>query len=107
MSTEFLDDNAQHAIKSGSGPMTVADESKTRTGGCHCGRVRYQVACDLGVVLDCNCSHCAKRGALWTFVPPDGFTLIAGGDGLTDYQFNKKVIHHLFCPDCGTSASAG
>jgi hypothetical protein len=63
--------------------------------------VRYEVATDLAMVLDCNCSHCSKRGALWTFVPAGEFTLTDGGDNLVDYRFNKKVIHHLFCRNCG------
>jgi hypothetical protein len=33
-------------------------EPATHGGGCHCGRVRYEVATDLGTVIECNCSHC-------------------------------------------------
>jgi len=29
------------------------------------------------------------------------FKLIQGEDALTDYQFGKKKIHHLFCRSCG------
>ena len=76
-------------------------ETKTYTGGCHCGRVRYEVTTDLASVMECNCSHCSKRGLLLTFVAPDKFTTLAGDHGLTDYQFNKKMIHHLLCPSCG------
>jgi hypothetical protein len=81
-------------------------ETRTMTGGCHCGRVRYEVTTDLAVVMECNCSHCSKRGLLLTFVTPDKFRSISGDDGLTDYQFNKKVIHHLMCPDCGIESFA-
>jgi len=83
-------------------------ETKTYAGGCHCGRVRYEVATDLATVMECNCnwSHCSKRGMLLTFVTPDKFTALAGGDGLKDYQFNKKMIHHLLCPDCGIESFA-
>lgn len=81
-------------------------ETKTYTGGCHCGRVRYEVTTDLGTVMECNCSHCSKRGLLLTFVTPDKFNPITGDDGLEDYQFNTKVIHHLLCPDCGIESFA-
>lgn len=76
----------------------------TYTGGCHCGRVRFEVETDLGMVLACNCSFCQKRGALWTYVGQDAFKLLSGDGALADYQFNKKVIHHLFCPACGVGA---
>jgi hypothetical protein len=79
-------------------------ESKTYSGGCHCGEVRYEVKTDLGKVISCNCSFCSKKGLLLTFVPPEAFNLRSGDDSLTDYQFNKKRIHHLFCNICGTSS---
>jgi hypothetical protein len=79
-------------------------ETKKYGGSCHCGRVRYEVETDLGMVLSCNCSLCTKRAALWAYVGPDQFNLLSGKDELADYQFNKKVIHHLFCRYCGVGS---
>jgi hypothetical protein len=75
-------------------------------GGCHCGAVRYEVEMDLAKVISCNCSHCGKKGMLLAFVPSEQFRLLSGGDNLTDYQFNKKIIHHLFCSTCGVQSFA-
>jgi hypothetical protein len=81
-------------------------EPTTYAGGCHCGQVRYEVKADLSRVMSCNCSICAKRGALLAFVPEGEFKQTSGSDDLTDYQFNRKVIHHLFCPTCGVGSFA-
>ena len=81
-------------------------EARSYAGGCHCGRVRYEVTTDLDPVLSCNCSMCQMRGALWTYVAPAQFKLLAGADNLTDYQFNTRTIHHLFCRTCGMSSFA-
>lgn len=78
--------------------------SKSYSGGCHCGAVRYTVRADLGMVIACNCSICSKRAALLSFAPASAFTLERGESSLTDYQFNKKVIHHLFCATCGIAS---
>jgi hypothetical protein len=80
---------------------------KTYTGGCHCGKFRYEVDTDLEKVIECNCSHCFKKGLLLTFVPEVQFRLTEGNENeLTEYLFYKKKIHHLFCPVCGVQSFA-
>jgi hypothetical protein len=81
-------------------------KNKTYTGGCHCGKVRYEVAMSLDRIISCNCSICSKTGTLLAFVPADQFKLLSGENNLTDYQFNKKVIHHVFCSTCGVRSFA-
>ena len=81
-------------------------ESRTYSGGCHCRRVQYEVSTNLTPVIACNCSHCQPKGLLLTFVPPEQFTLRAGEGELTEYQFNKHIIHHLFCGTCGVQSFA-
>lgn len=76
------------------------------TGGCHCGKVRYEVETELDQVVSCNCSMCQKKGHLLTFVPEDRFRLLTGEGETTDYQFGRKSIHHLFCRTCGVSSFA-
>ena len=70
-------------------------------GGCHCQNVRYEVQIDLTQIINCNCSICHKRGSVLGFVAESQFKLLKGQDAQTDYQFNKKNIHHLFCKTCG------
>lgn len=81
-------------------------EKQHYTGGCHCGAVRYEVSAALDAVISCNCSICQKKGTLLSFVPTSDFTLASGEDKLVDYQFNKGVIHHLFCATCGVTSFA-
>ena len=79
----------------------------TYSGSCHCGAVRYSVELDLSQpVIACNCTMCGRAGTLLTFAPIEKFTLEQGEDKLTDYQFNKHVIHHLFCKVCGVKSFA-
>lgn len=67
---------------------------------------RRDAKADLGQVVACNCSICTKRGLLWAFVTPDRFTPRPPEIALSDYQFGKKTIHHLFCPSCGVESFA-
>ena len=75
--------------------------SQQYSGGCHCGAVRFEVTTDLDSTISCNCSRCAKLGWILAFAPAQNFKLLSGEAKLTDYQFNKKAIHHLFCSTCG------
>jgi hypothetical protein len=79
---------------------------KTYSGGCQCGNVRYDVSAEINEVMSCNCSRCSRLGSLLTFVPVADFTLITGDQTTTDFQFNKHVIHHLFCSTCGIQSFA-
>lgn len=81
-------------------------QMQTYTGGCHCGKVRYEVTAQLSQVFSCNCSMCQKKGTLLAFIPGDQFKLAQGAEALTDYQFNKHIIHHLFCSTCGVTSFA-
>ena len=76
-------------------------EPGTYQGGCHCGKVRYEVTTDLDKVMSCNCSICSKLGVILSFVPENQFKLLSGESDLTDYQFNTMNVHHLFCRVCG------
>ena len=80
---------------------------QTYEGGCHCKAIRYTAAVDLDQALACNCSRCSTLGLILTFTSPDQFQITSGSDAdLTDYRFNKHVIHHLFCKKCGVESFA-
>jgi hypothetical protein len=81
-------------------------EAKTYGGSCHCGNVTYTVAIDLSHVMTCNCSICSRTGAVMAFVPKAAFELKSGAGAQSDYQFNTKNIHHLFCSTCGVRSFA-
>ena len=77
----------------------------TRTGGCHCGRVRFEVKTPAQLrVTYCNCSICAKVGFLHVIVPKSHFRLLSGDAHLTNYQFNTRTAQHLFCAVCGVKS---
>jgi len=87
--------------------MTTNDaELRTYSGGCHCGAVRYEVTMKLAGAMTCNCSICSKTGTMLNFIPAQQFKLLHGEDALTDYQFGKENIHHLFCRRCGVRSFA-
>ena len=74
-------------------------------GGCHCGRVRFEIDAPATLdVLDCNCSMCRMTGFLHLIVPASRFRLTAGADDLAEYRFNTGTARHLFCRHCGVKA---
>jgi hypothetical protein len=70
-------------------------------GSCHCGRIRFEVQGEFDTAMECNCSHCSRKGYLLWFVPRPDFTLETPADALGTYTFNKHAIKHHFCPNCG------
>ena len=74
----------------------------THKGGCHCGRVRFEVDAPGDIAADeCNCSICRKTGYLHLIVPKEDFRLVSGEDELETYTFNTGAAQHYFCRHCG------
>ncbi|MDE2293857.1 MAG: GFA family protein [Gammaproteobacteria bacterium] len=74
----------------------------THRGGCHCGRVRFEVIAPARIeVEECNCSICAKSGFLHLIVPASRFKLLTGAQSLLGYRFNTGTADHRFCRICG------
>jgi hypothetical protein len=79
-------------------------EMQTYKGGCHCGKVAYEVDLALEQAMSCNCSICRKRGLLLAFAPAEQFRLLSGEGDLQDYRFNTHRIGHVFCRTCGVES---
>jgi hypothetical protein len=78
---------------------------RTHSGGCHCGRVRFEVIAPGKIEVDeCDCSMCRKVGFLHLIVPAERFKLLSGEDALTRYTFNTGVAKHMFCSFCGVKS---
>ena len=76
------------------------------TGSCHCGEVAFEAEGEIQQVMECNCSHCSRKGFLLWFMPRGQFKLLKGADNLSQYKFNKHIIAHQFCKTCGTQPFA-
>ncbi len=73
-------------------------------GGCHCGRVRYEVSGPMERVSQCNCSICTKKGYLHWIVSRERFRLLTPLSELATYVFNTGLAKHHFCPVCGVAS---
>ena len=71
------------------------------SGSCQCGKVAFDVDMTIEKVMSCNCSRCRRLGSLLAFALKENFTLKSGEEELSEYTFNKHVIHHFFCATCG------
>src|SRR4051812_40738936 len=110
METTIANDNDitdvnTHAVSQGSssqGLGAVPSAARRHHGSCHCGAVRFDVVIDLAAGGGrCNCSICAKIAQLGGTVKPDAFTLVAGQDSLSFYEWGAKISRRFFCKTCG------
>jgi hypothetical protein len=80
---------------------TNTSKNKHR-GSCHCGAVRFEVEADLGEgATRCNCSVCTRTAVTARLVKPNAFTLLAGDDSLSTYEWGPKLSRRFFCKHCG------
>ena len=78
---------------------------ETHQGSCHCGAVAFEVDMSLDGLIECNCSHCYRKGFVLGFVQPDAFRLTADGPQ-SEYRFGSHKIGHRFCQTCGVQSFA-
>jgi hypothetical protein len=78
----------------------------TKRGSCHCGNVAFDVDAPLDEAMECNCSHCSRKGYLLAFVPRGVLTLDPVEGDLHTYRFNRHNIAHHFCGTCGCAPYA-
>ena len=76
--------------------------NRLRSGGCHCGAVRYQAEVPEPLAGGrCNCSICAIKGVVMVRIAQTALEIVQGADELSCYQFNTMVARHWFCRNCG------
>lgn len=70
----------------------------TIKGSCHCGATRFEIEVAPASVTACNCTFCAKTGALWAYYTPDQ---IRFRRQTPDAIYAPSLNKHHFCPICG------
>ncbi|MCV3738346.1 GFA family protein [Rhizobium sp. TRM96647] len=75
-------------------------------GSCQCGAVSFEADVDLDRTIVCNCSRCKRLGSVLAFTAREAFTLTSGEENLSEYLFNNRTVHHLFCRTCGIQGFA-
>lgn len=76
-------------------------EPMTHRGSCHCGAVAFEVETSLEGLVECNCSHCYRKGLTLAFTGRDQLRITKGEDATASYFFNRHQIDHRFCKTCG------
>jgi hypothetical protein len=85
----------------------MENQTKTYTGSCHCGAVRFEVTADLGAGASrCNCSICTKVSQLGGILKPDAFRLLSGEESLWSYEWGSRTSRRFFCRQCGVHGFA-
>jgi hypothetical protein len=74
----------------------------TIKGSCHCGKTAFRIDGEIPAKLTrCNCSICAKRGALIAYYQPEQFHVDSSANDDAIYRWNTKQVAHHFCAECG------
>lgn len=76
------------------------------TGGCYCGRIRYEARFPSRFVGHCHCNNCRRaHGAAfvtWAGFPDGQLRFLAGGDELAHWTTDTGATRS-FCPTCGST----
>ncbi len=73
------------------------------TARCHCGAVRLRVRLldGLNTARRCDCSFCARRGAVAVTALVEDVEILQGKEVLSEYVWGTGTARHWFCSVCG------
>jgi len=72
-----------------------AENVKQHQGRCHCGVVRFEVEVDMSNGGMCNCSICAKVGAVGAIVKPGGVHAARGRRQPRDVRVGREDLEAI------------
>jgi hypothetical protein len=70
---------------------------------CHCGAVRLEIESAPEEVLDCACSICRRKGALWAYYSPRQVRVIPPSGTTAIYTWGDRNIEFHSCKVCACS----
>jgi hypothetical protein len=79
-------------------------ENQKITGGCYCGKVRFEATGPVLSQANCHCDNCRRaagaQAVAWITVNSPNFAFISGSP--KKYRTDTGA-YRTFCTDCGTS----
>lgn len=76
-------------------------ESTSRSGGCRCGKVRFEISAPPMLTMACHCKGCQRMTggpySISVAIPSDGFTVTQGEPVIGGLH---GPIRHFFCDYC-------
>jgi len=76
------------------------------TGGCYCGKVRYDISVDPAMSAQCHCRACQFFSGggpnYYMLVRPEGFAFTCGETKAFKRPDLENAVTREFCPSCGT-----
>jgi hypothetical protein len=84
---------------------TDAGAPGVHAGGCHCGRVRWELTATWTpedvTPRACDCDYCTRHGAAWVSDPHGALRIRARDGALLRYRQGSEQAQFLACSRCG------
>ena len=81
--------------------------TRTTTGSCLCGTIRFQILGEFDRFFLCHCSRCRKdtgsAHAANLFSSTAAITWLSGRDGIKTYRIPATRHEKSFCSECGSA----